>query len=138
MKKFLLPIIFLTNIFISNSVKANDYTFLKGSNLSDGHQIYGVNAGGESTLLNTWSAKNSWNESLSGSLSSGLLDQYNGTIIFRVQEMSTSTGETITDSYTLSYDLINNSFTDLGNTSINDKIAKPKQEKKEILIGWQS
>ena len=132
MKKFLLPIIFLTNIFISNSVKANDYTFLKGSNLSDGYQLYGVTAGGESKLLNTWNAKNSWNESLSGSLSSGLLDQYNGTIIFRVQEMSTSTGETITDSYTLSYDLINNSFTDLGNTSISDKIAYPKGIKQMI------
>ena len=132
MKKFLLPIIFLTNFCISNSVKANDYTFLKGSNLSDGYQIYGVNAGGESSLLNTWSAKNSWNESLSGSLSSGLLDQYNGTIIFSVTEMSTSTGETITDSYTLSYDLINNSFTDLGNTSINDKIAYPKGIKQMI------
>ena len=137
MKKFLLPIIFLVNTCIGNSIKANDYIFLRGVGGEQGYEIWGQDIDGANTLLNMLEPKNSWAKRFrDSSISGALVDHYNGTVAFQVTEWDTyawlGTGNTQEDTYTVIYDIVNNTFTDLGNTATNDKIPYPEGVKQII------
>jgi len=111
----------LFTLILPLEIKANDYQFLKAVNTSNSVEIYGVNANGTSTLLNTYLSTNATTTHTGSNFQNGLVDQYNGKVYLLHTDFE-PIGEIgaygSIESYYLSYDLLNNKIEKVSNTDI--------------------
>lgn len=117
----------LFTLILPLEIKANDYQFLKGVNTSNTVEIYGVDANGTSTLLNTYTSTNpDTPEATISPMYSAIIDEYQGKIYFSHTEQQLGEDNIVLDSedFYLSYDLINNEFKKLSSID-NSYIVYP-------------
>ena len=101
---FYLLSLFLTFFKVAN---AEEYKYIEGREVNNSFQIFGLNASGSATLLNSFTGSDNF---ITGDWEIGHIDEYEGKLYIAVEEFTDAENNTKTANYLLEYDFINNTF----------------------------
>ncbi len=108
MKK-LLSTFYLLTLFLPffKVANAEEYKYIEGREVNNSFQIFGLNASGSATLLNSFTGSDNF---ITGDWEIGHIDEYEGKLYIAVEEFTDAGNSTKTANYLLEYDFINNTF----------------------------